>query len=359
MSRHPEREKASRSTGSARKGKGKGKGRLLLGVVVSVLAACGGEREEPVLVLHAEPGTAEVSPTPVPEQVPEGGIPSTEATLPASDSSPGGPGGVPVSAAASRRVTYEEAEGVFREKRYAESVELFTAYVERVPANPWGHYMLGISAWRAGDHGLAERSLRATLELSPGHEKGTLNLARVLLEQGRSSEALELAEALVKKSPDLSDGWRVLGNVQAELGRRDDAEESYIRAVVLDPGDAWTLNNLGLLRIQAGDPQGALGPLARATELQPGVALFQNNYGAALERGGYLTEAVTAFQAALNADPDHEKARVSLARVQERGPSSPLLSAELEELTGDFDAELRRWRETVARRHEEEEGSGN
>ena len=73
MSRHPEREKASRSTGSARKGKGKGKGRLLLGVVVSVLAACGGEREEPVLVLHAEPGTAEVSPTPVPEQVPEGG----------------------------------------------------------------------------------------------------------------------------------------------------------------------------------------------------------------------------------------------------------------------------------------------
>ncbi|MGH7544765.1 MAG: hypothetical protein ACREKI_01120, partial [Gemmatimonadota bacterium] len=40
-------------------------------------------------------------------------------------------------------VTFEEAESLYRERRYGEAVEFFAAYVERVPENVWGHYMLG------------------------------------------------------------------------------------------------------------------------------------------------------------------------------------------------------------------------
>ena len=349
-SKQRERRGRGRRSGSNRRGVRRGSRRLLLGVVVSVLAACGSEREEPVLVLRAEaPTPAQDAP---PEGTPRGEATVATVTLGSADTLE------QVPAEAATPVTFEEAEALFRSSRYAEAADLFEAYAERVPTNPWGHYMLGMSAWRAGDRQRAEISLLRTLELDPDHEKGTLNLARVLLEEERPSEALELASRVVERSPGLGQGWRVLGNVHAELGRRDDAVTAYRRAVALDPDDAWTLNNLGLLAIQTGDFRGALGPLGRATELEPEVAVFQNNLGVALERGGYLTEAAEAFQAALDVDPDLAKARVSLERVKGLGPSTPLLSAELAELAALFDAEIRRWQSESRVARDGEEPSG-
>jgi hypothetical protein len=43
---------------------------------------------------------------------------------------------------------------------------MFEAYSVRMPSNPWGHYMLGISAWRAGDHEGAESALRRAVEVN-------------------------------------------------------------------------------------------------------------------------------------------------------------------------------------------------
>ncbi len=58
----------------------------------------------------------------------------------------------PVSEAQPRRtgVTYEEADGVFRDKRYGEATDLFLVYATENPDNIWGHYMLGLSEWKDG-----------------------------------------------------------------------------------------------------------------------------------------------------------------------------------------------------------------
>jgi TolA-binding protein len=48
-------------------------------------------------------------------------------------------------------VTYEMAESAFLEGRYEEAERLFTGYTDRRPENPWGYYMLGLSAWKAGE----------------------------------------------------------------------------------------------------------------------------------------------------------------------------------------------------------------
>ena len=44
-------------------------------------------------------------------------------------------------------VTYDEAEDAYRERRYRDAVMLFTRYTELKAENPWGFYMLGLSAW--------------------------------------------------------------------------------------------------------------------------------------------------------------------------------------------------------------------
>src|SRR5438128_8343246 len=48
-------------------------------------------------------------------------------------------------------VTFGRADSAFRGRRYSEAVSLFAVYTTSNPDNPWGHYMLGLSAWKAGD----------------------------------------------------------------------------------------------------------------------------------------------------------------------------------------------------------------
>ena len=89
--------------------------------------------------------------------------------------------------AAPKEVTYEEAEAAFHEKRYGEAADMFASYTERKSENPWGFYMLGLSAWKAGDLEQAEAAFNQSLELDQRHVKSYLSLSRVLA--GASSAA--------------------------------------------------------------------------------------------------------------------------------------------------------------------------
>lgn len=304
-----------------------------MAVLAGVLASACGVSDEPPpggdpKVVAAVP----VSTQPVPEPVAPITMVSHEIVAPTGASITGS-------------VTYGDAEKVYRAGRYAEAAELFGAYTSRKPENPWGHYMLGISAWKAGDHGTAETALRRTIELDAKNGKALVNLGRVLLEQNRAAAALDFAEEAVLVVPESADAWRVLGNVRSALGVADQAVEAYREALVLDDGDAWTMNNLGLLYIREGRYEEALPPLARAVQLRPKTAVFQNNLGVALERTGHLNEAAEAYRAALEVDADHERARLSLTRVEERLAAGDWPPIDLESMAGLFADEIAFWRE--------------
>lgn len=254
---------------------------------------------------------------------------------------------VPVEPPIPETVSYEDAERVFRNGEYVRAVRMFEAYTLRRPENPWGHYMLGLSAWRAGDHEGAVAALERTLEIAPSHLKGLLNLARVLHDDGRSAEAVAYLERVVDLKPELGEGWRVLGNARAALGQPNGAIEAYRRALLLDASDAWAMNNLGLLMIRLGRFDEALAPLARAIELRPDVAVFQNNLGVALERCGDLEGAVHAYRSAVSGSPAHERARVSLERVEPLLSGSVLASYDLPTLARSFTEEIERWARTT------------
>ncbi|MGH7568434.1 MAG: tetratricopeptide repeat protein [Gemmatimonadales bacterium] len=248
-------------------------------------------------------------------------------------------------AAISGPVAFADAEAAYRDKRYGEATALFTAYSERRPENPWGHYMLGLSAWKAGHADRAVPAFERVLERDSTHVKALLNLSRVLLEIGRSEDAIQRIERVVGSDSTLGEAWRVLGRARAELDQVDGAIEAYQRALALDDGDAWSMNNLGLLHVREGRFEEALPPLARVVELRPDVAAFQNNLGIALERAGQYGAAGTAYRAALAADSAHAKASVSLARVEGKLDSVGVVPVDLAALARGFVAETARWRE--------------
>jgi predicted Zn-dependent protease len=245
-------------------------------------------------------------------------------------------------------VTYEKAESTFAAGSYSEATELFTAYSGGNPENPWGHYMLGMSAWRTGDHDRAMSAFDRALELDPDHRKSLFNGSRVLLETGQAKEALERIEKGLTKEPMSNEGLRLLGRARYQLGQVNEAIDAYRRALVIDDQDVWSMNNLGLIYIEQNQSTEALPPLARAVELRGNAPVFQNNLAVALERSGYPVAAAKAYEVAIGVDSTYTKASVGLSRVTDGSQQSESDPVDLTALADRFEAEIEAWRGTAA-----------
>jgi tetratricopeptide (TPR) repeat protein len=247
-----------------------------------------------------------------------------------------------------RAVTYEQAESAFASGKYSDAVQQFSLYTESRPENPWGHYMLGMSAWRGGEPERALSAFDRSLELDPTHRKSLFNSSRVLLDLGRTQEALERIEKALAQEPMSNEGLRLLGRVRYQLGQADQAIEAYQRALVVDEHDVWSMNNIGLIYLGQNRSSEALAPLARAVELRGNAPVFQNNLGMALERAGYPVEAAKAYEAAIAADSTYQKSSVALARVtsgEQRPESEPV---DLDTLAQQFVGQIETWRSSEA-----------
>ena len=206
--------------------------------------------------------------------------------------------------------SYADAERAFQGGRYEEATGMFQVYTESNPDNAWGQYMLGLSAWKTGDHTRALEAFDAALRLDPMHRKSLFNSARVLLETHHPQDAID----------------------------------AYQRALAIDDRDVWAMNNLGYLYIQQGRSDEALLPLARAVELRGNVPVFQNNFGTALERSGHFADAARAYEAALRADSTYGKAAVGLERVKAHGAGSDTSSVDAAVLSREFQEQVEQWR---------------
>lgn len=245
-------------------------------------------------------------------------------------------------------VTFEDGETAFRDRRYQEAATVFTAYTEQKPGNVWGHYMLGLSEWKAGHPERAVPAFERALATDSTHRKALLNLTRALIETGKPEDGLVRAQQVVQSDTGFAEGWRLVGRALTDLGRTDEAITAYRRALVLDETDTWSMNNLGVIHMQAGRYAEAVPPLARATELAPERAVFQNNLGLVLERSGQVTAAATAYRAAIAADTTHAKAIMSLGRVEGRTQAADVEPVDLAALAKTFADEIGRWKEELA-----------
>jgi Tfp pilus assembly protein PilF len=245
-------------------------------------------------------------------------------------------------------VSFATAESAYAERRYREATDMFGVYVQRKPENAWGHYMLGLSAWKSGDLERARGAFEKSIELDPKHVKSLLNLTRVLLEQNQPKVALEKVTAAQEIDSSSSEVYRLMGRVQTALDEPDSAIESYEIALTLDTTDVWSMNNMGLILIKQGRFDEALPPLARAVQLRPTAPAFQNNLGIALEHGGHFVAAAEAYRAALAADSGYTKASVSLARVDGLSEDPKSEPVELASLAEEFGRALEGWRQARA-----------
>ncbi len=240
-------------------------------------------------------------------------------------------------------VTFAIADSAYRERRYDDATVLFKTYTDGRPTNPWGFYMLGLSAWKSGNREQAESAFVQALTLDSTHVKSHLNLSRVLLESGQPDSALVHIEAAIALDSTSSEPLRLQGRVFEAQGKTDDAIVAYQRAVVKNGSDTWAMNNLGALYIRLERFEDAIGPLARANEIEDKVATFHNNLGMALELTGRYEQSVEQYRAALAIEGTYGKAVANLQRVELVKQDPSVTPVDLTERSKQFQEEISRW----------------
>jgi tetratricopeptide (TPR) repeat protein len=213
-------------------------------------------------------------------------------------------------------VSFADGQAAYQARKYSDATAMFEHYTGQRPANPWGHYMLGLSAWKSGDLAKSEQAFEKALSIDPHHVKSLVNLSRVFIEQKRYDDALSRLTSAAEIDPESTEVHRLIGRTYVAQGKTGEAIEAYRRAIEVNELDAWSMNNLGLLLVETKRAGEALPLLVKAVELRQEVPVFHNNLGMALEHTGRFKAAAAAYQAALTADPGYDKAKRNLARVE-------------------------------------------
>lgn len=185
--------------------------------------------------------------TPITESV-EQTTPVTPPGSPPVETDAGQSGFVPGSSSAiADRPSFADGEAAYRARNYQEAVAIFEDYIDRKPGNGWGYYMLGLSAWKAGEFQKSEKAFDQALSIDPGHVKSLVNSGRLFIEQQRNAEALGRLTLAAEIDPDSLEVQRLLAATYQANGNTEEAVAAYRRVIDLKDNDAVAMNQLALL----------------------------------------------------------------------------------------------------------------
>lgn len=228
-----------------------------------------------------------------------------------------------------------------REGRYAESLELLTALPEE-STNDYSWRRLGETLDELGRHDEAEAAWRRSLAVTADSALSQRGLARSLVRQGRTAEALVIMDALVAKAPRqnlpelLEFYWQRAADDSLlqrglELARRG----------VIEHGESVRLwQHLGKFRLELGDFAGAREAWQRGLELGARDGTFaaadqvwlkgwlEAEIAEALALAGDLELAVRQFDQAVRSNPKEHWAMWRRALAWQRlGQLSPAVAS--------------------------------
>lgn len=157
---------------------------------------------------------------------------------------------------------------LLQEEKWEEARNVLFDARRKDPKDPQAAYYLAVAWERLGQLELAEKNYRAALELDPKLAEAGVNLSQMLLDGGKTKEALAVVDGALKASPQNADLLLNRAVILEKLGNKADALTAYGAAVKARPGD----------------------PMLRAV------------YGGLLSEAGKRDEAVVELKAAIAAD---------------------------------------------------------
>jgi protein O-mannosyl-transferase len=190
--------------------------------------------------------------------------------------------------------------------------------------------LLGVLTWRqCGIYADAETLWRATIQRNPDCWLACNNLGGLLLEQGRTDDALVYIRKSLAILPDNAEARVDLGNALSQKGELDEAIAQFQMALAIQPDYAGADLNIGNVLVQEGRIAEARGYYRKAVQLKPGYVEAHSNLANCLVQSGQIAEAIEHYESAVELDPDYLPAQNNLAEILATCPDASLRNGPL------------------------------
>jgi tetratricopeptide (TPR) repeat protein len=214
-------------------------------------------------------------------------------------------------------------QGVSREQLNTLKAQLFSeTQIQNVISESPSQAQLSslLEYYQNGRFSDAENLAISITEKFPKHQFGWKVLGAVLKQAGRVNESLVACQKSVELVPLDAEAHNNLGTALKELGRLDKAEIIFKQAIALKPDYAEAHNNLGNTLQELGRLEEAEARSVQAIALKPDYAEAHNNLGNTLQELGRLEEAEARFTQAIALKSDYAEAHSNLGNtLQELG----------------------------------------
>jgi tetratricopeptide (TPR) repeat protein len=232
--------------------------------------------------------------------------------------------------------------------RWKDNHTLFAYTLGIDPTNPTAHQCVGSELLGAGLILPAKRHFEDVLRVAPGYTDARLNLASILVKQGRLDEAIaqlhevlrtrDVAKVRVNLGSTLAARGQyeeALANFQLalktehsalvhhniartlmKLGRVDEAIVEYEAALRLEPDDLKSLMELAAALGQRGRLNEAADVLQRLVKLHPEDVANRRLLAATLTRAGRVEEAIVEYRFLARGDPSDLDALNNIAWIR-------------------------------------------
>src|SRR6202162_188260 len=158
--------------------------------------------------------------------------------------------------------------GDLQKENLAKAVEQFQAILKLQPDDTYSALWLPRRFPFSPQHQEAEKVLRNTVNLNPGNSAALEQLSQLLIDEGRSQEAVTLLTQAAgdSASPEIYD---LLGDAYAQSKEYARSEDAYRKAVQEDPDDPAHVHGLAQALMSQDKYAEALEQYKRLSELEP------------------------------------------------------------------------------------------
>ena len=200
---------------------------------------------------------------------------------------------------------------------YASSETLFRATIKKNPDAWLAENNLGIILLNEGKTEEAIACLRKALSDKPDYAEAHVDLGNALRSLGRVAEAaLEYRAALATPSTFDREAHLNLGHLFYDSGRLDEAAREYRASLAQDRGYAEAHYSLGNVAFSRREYEDAVLEYKAAIRFDPEMPDVHNNLGSALMMLGQASAAATEYQIALRQKPGDASTSSNLAAAE-------------------------------------------
>ena len=161
--------------------------------------------------------------------------------------------------------------GDLQKENLAKAVEQFNAILKLDPRDTSSALWLARLYRFENEHAEAEKILRTILQRDPDNGPALEQLSQLLIDAGRSQDAIELLSQAAGGSSS-SDVYDLLGDAYSQNKDFAKAEDAYRRAIELDPDDPGHHHGLAQALLSQDKYAPALDEYKRLSELEPGTS---------------------------------------------------------------------------------------